>query len=92
MPKIQKKLEATSGKLHEIHDSVNRIITGAEKRVSRLEKTIVTKVNRFEKTVDKKVDNLEKTDEGKHVIMDGKNQQPAAPATGTSLNRIRKYR
>ena len=53
LSKIERKLEATSEKLPEIHDSFSRRITGTEERVSHLEKIVDTKVNCLENTVDK---------------------------------------
>ena len=61
MPKIRKELEATSGKLQGIHESVSMRITGVEERVLHLENT-----------VDPKMDNLEKAVDGKFVMMEKK--------------------
>ena len=52
LSKIEKELEATSGMLLEIHDSVSRRITGGRERVSHLEKTVDTKVDNLEKAVE----------------------------------------
>ena len=51
LSKFEKALEATSGRLQEIYESVNKRITGIEERVSHLEKATDTKVHDLEKTV-----------------------------------------
>ena len=48
LSKIEKELEATSGKLQEIHKSVSKRITGVKERVSHLEKPVNTKVDNLE--------------------------------------------
>ena len=50
--KIEKKLEATTKKLQEIHKSVSKRITIVEEKVLNLERTVDTKVINLEKTVD----------------------------------------
>ena len=49
MSKIGKELEATSGKLQEIHESVNKRISGVEER------TVDAKVDNLEKAFDVKL-------------------------------------
>ena len=90
MSKIERKLEATSWKLQEIHESVRKRITGVEERVSHLEKTVDTKVNSLENIVDKKVDNLEKVVDGKLAMMGEKinNLQSQRPESMRVTNAI----
>ena len=95
LSKIGKELDTISGKLQEIHESVTERTTGAEERVSHLEKTVDTKVNNLKQTFDTKVNILEKTVDGKFVMMEEKikslqRQQPEpVRVISESISRIK---